>query len=757
MYQNRSPVSGPATVSVRTLSFFLVCLTLLLAPLRPLLAAAGEDQPPQAGDSIIHLDFDDGGTDGFAIYTNGGSCEISNIEGALAVDIAQCGSLDYANQIYWDGFALLQGCAYTCSFDISCDISRQVDYRLQLNGGDYHAYQSERIQVGPESTHIETDWTMSEDSDPAPRFVFNMGFMDDMAADPGPHRILIDNISLTVKDASHAMVLEGVPEAPKVTASQVGYLPSADMPKDVIVKEDSADAAFFIIDSESGEIVWEGSFGKPFYDHATDSRVKTGDFSSFTEPGTYYIRVESGALEEDTPPFTIGEDVYDDLIRSVLRMLTLQRCGTPLDESLAGDYAHGACHMQEAVIYGTDQTKDVSGGWHDAGDYGRYVVAGAKAVADLMMACEMFGLDMDDAGIPESGNGIPDVLDEAKYELEWMLKMQDPATGGVYHKVTGYTFPGVVMPEGETETLVIAPISTTATGDFAAVMAKASVLYRTYDADFADQALAAALSAWDYINAVYPEDTTGFVNPADIVTGEYPDRGVYDEAFWAAAQLYMAVPEEKKETFADALTAIWETANLKPGLGWARITSYGMYELLTMQDAKMADLQSAIREKLIGEAETLFAASEKDAYHMTLGENYPWGSNMSVANNGIALLMAGRLTGEERYRRLAAQQLNYLLGANGPGISFVTGYGTVSPLNPHHRPSQWVGAPMPGMLVGGPDSNLEDPYARGVLRGLAPALCYADNDQSYSCNEVTIYWNSPLLCLLAGVAAETMG
>ena len=725
--------------------FTLFLMTVLMLPVR-----AGETQSLQPGDTIIQLDFDDGGTDGFSIYTNGGSCEISNADGALAVDIAQCGSLDYANQIYWDGFALLQGCEYTCSFDISCDIGRKLDYRFQLNGGDYHAYQSEHIQAGPEVTHIETDWTMTEDSDPAPRFVFNMGLMEDMPSDPGPHRILIDNISLTVRDASSAVVMEALPEVPKATTSQVGYPASPAFPKDVIVKEDSEEGSFSIIDSESGETVWQGGFEIPFYDHATDCRVKAGDFSSFSEPGTYYIHVSSGELEADTPPFTIADSVCDDLIRSVLRMLTLQRCGAALDEQLAGAFAHGVCHTQEALIYGTDQKKDVSGGWHDAGDYGRYVVPGAKAVADLITAWEYFGLDMDDAGIPESGNGIPDVLDEARYELEWMLKMQDPSTGGVYHKVTGYTFPGVVMPEGETDPLVIAPISTAATGDFAAVMAKASVVYRAYDEDFANQELDAALSAWDYLDKVRAEDSIGFVNPPDIVTGEYPDRGIYDEAFWAAAQLYLAVPDEQKETFADALTGIWESANLRPGLGWARITSYAMYDLLKAEDEKMADLQSAITDQLLSEADSLMKSSEKDVCHMTLGENYPWGSNMSVANNAVALLMAERLTGDESYARLAKQHLNYLLGANAPGICYVTGYGSISPQHPHHRPSQSVGAPMPGMLVGGPDSNLEDPYAKGVLSGLAPALCYADNDQSYSCNEVTVYWNSPLLCLLAG-------
>ena len=134
---------------------------------------------------------------------------------------------------------------------------------------------------------------------------------------------------------------------------------------------------------------------------------------------------------------------------------------------------------------------------------------------------------------------------------------------------------------------------------------------------------------------------------------------------------------------------------------------------------------------------------------MTLGKNYPWGSNMTVANHAMMLLMASEITGDDSYRELAKKHLDYLLGANGLGICFVTGEGTCSPVNPHHRPSQALGITMKGMLAGGPDSNLEDPYAKGVLADQAPAMCYVDNAQSYSTNEITIYWNSPFIYLLS--------
>ena len=709
------------------------------------LAQETESRETSGGEDIVNIGFEDGETDGFTIYTNGGECEIANTDGALDVAISSCGSLDYANQVYWDGFALDQNCVYTYSFDIACDMERQVEYRLQLNGGDYHAYVGEWLDVGPEYLHFSVDWTMTEASDPAPRIVFNMGKTEDMTEDPGPHHVFIDNIRLTVKDDSNAVHTEALPEYANDVLNQVGYRP--DDSKTVVVKEDSEEGAFYIVDEATGENVFEGAFEKAMYDEATKTRVKRGDFSSFKEEGEYHIHVESGDLKEDSAPFRIGEGVYDQVFYDAVRMLCLQRCGCELTAEYAGEFAHPVCHDSAALIYGTDQVKDVSGGWHDAGDYGRYVVAGAKAVMDLMLAFEDCGLDADDIGIPESGNGIPDILDEAMYELAWMLKMQDPETGGVYHKVTCRSFPGEVMPQDETDELVLAPVSAAATGDFSAVMAKASVIFRPFDEEFADKALEASAAAWEYVKDL--EDDKGFTNPEEIVTGEYPDRSSLDEIIWAAVELYCA-------GYTDVRAALLEKFNpyISPGLGWSQMISYAYWDLWKAgredaADDEMAKLCESCGDIFAKAAADLMQKSSKDAYSMTLGKVYPWGSNMSVANNAMLLMMASQITGEDPCRELAKRHLDYLLGANGLGMCFVTGEGTRSPVNPHHRPSQALGSVMRGMLVGGPDSSLEDPYAKGVLADQAPAMCYVDNAQSFSTNEVTIYWNSPLIYLLS--------
>ena len=707
---------------------------------------SGEDTGLAANEAIVDIDFYDNDVDGFQVFTDGGSYELKAQDGMLVCAISSCGKKDYANQAYWDGFELAEGCEYTYSFDISCDIERQVEYRLQLNGGDYHAYQGEYITVGPEVTNFSVDFTMEEASDPAPRLCFNMGYMDDMTEDPGKHNVYIDNIKLVIKNADNAQTVAMLPSYLNVNINQVGYLP--DDSKTVFVKTDADLEDFYVVNNDTGLIVYQGKLGGANYDPASETNVAKGDFSELKDPGTYYIYTNAGS----SYTFKIGADVYNDIYKDAVLMLYRQRCGVELDPAIAGDCAHGVCHDTDALIYGTDEYKDVSGGWHDAGDYGRYVVSGAKTVADLFAAYEDCGAKADDLGIPESGNGVPDLLDEARFELEWMLKMQDETSGGVYHKVTGMVFPGMVMPEEETEELIISPVSTTATGDFAAVMAKASVIYKDIDADFSATCYAAAVKAWDYIADI--DDTTGFTNPEGMDTGEYPDTNTLDEKMWAAAELYLAcqsgvsgADSADASVYADFIETAWN-GDPAEWLGWQGMGLYAEYDLAKSK----TDLAETAKSRLLAEADKIVAAAETDGYYQSLGTEYPWGSNLSVAVNGEILYMAANVTegdASAKYKAAATRQLDYLLGANSLGYCFVTGYGTFSPTDIHHRPCQALGEVIPGMLAGGPNSNLEDPYAEMVLADEAPAMCYVDSSQSYSTNEVAVYWNSPLIYLFA--------
>lgn len=685
------------------------------------------------GADVMGFDFSDGNIGPFVSYVNLGDMKLVNKNKELVCEINRVGNVEHGCQVYYDGFTMARDCVYTMKFDVRCDIERTVQWRIQVNGGDYHAYASEYIDIGPETKSVCYEFTMNEQSDPAPRFVVNMGKMDGSEGDLPPHKIYFDNISLIVTDGSKAEKIEGAPIPIQVKVNQLGYLPD-DIKSVVTTSPD--DEKFKIVKADTGETVYVGKYDDVKFDRAVQLQIRRAEFTDFKTPGRYkIISSPSGESYE----FTIGEDIYDDVYKDVVLMLYKQRCGTSIDPAIAGDFAHGECHMGLAIPYGSPSSAlvDVSGGWHDAGDYGRYVVPGTKTIQDLLLAYEDYGYAADDIGIPESGNGTPDLLDEARYELEWMLKMQDPATGGVYHKVTGKVFPETVLAEEETEQLYLAPISYAATCDFAAVMAKSSIIYAPFDKEFADKCLAAAENAYAYIETAKVES---FINPKEIVTGEYPDTVLVDEGLWAAAELYIATGDAKYKT---AIDTIFE-GKVTCGLGWADIGGFALYDL-----AKNDKVDAAIRERskseFFAEVDKHIEACGKDVFHMGMLDEYRWGSNMQVANYAQLLIMANRLEPNPEYINLAKQHRDFIFGLNPVGYCYVTGYGANSPCHTHHRPSQKLGKTMPGMLVGGANAGFNDPYSKAVLTGTAGGKCYVDNEQSFSCNEITIYWNSPLI------------
>lgn len=530
-----------------------------------------------------------------------------------------------------------------------------------------------------------------------------------------------------------------------INTNQLGFMTNAR--KTCVVRTKGIDNSFVVID-ENDTVVFSGMLTGPVKAQHADEEVMQGDFSDIKLPGTYKIKVSNG---ETSHPFVIGDDVYDDILKDSLVMLTKQRCGVEVTADIAGSAAHPACHNTPALIYGTDKYKEVNGGWHDAGDYGRYIVAGATTIADLLMAYEEHP-DMwsaDDLGIPESGNGMPDILDEAKFELDWMLKMQDEESGGVYHKVTCRTFPGFVMPEEETEELVLSPISIAATADFAAIMAKASTIYREHVPEFANQAIEAAKKAYAYLE-LHKGDPT-FKNPEDIRTGEYRDAIIDDEVYWAAVELYKVTKDIKyKEAFEASLVK-----GISHGFGWDDMGSYGNTAYLSLdREEQNPELLDKLKEAIITKADEYLNNCKTDGYMVDLGSNYCWGSNLIVCSYAREMLLAAQLTGRQEYKDAAYDQITYLLGQNATGYCFVTGFGAVPPVNPHHRPSAAAGSPVSGMVVGGPNGGLQDAYVKKTMVGVPPAKLYADHLDSYSTNEITIYWNSPFTYLLTAIMAD---
>lgn len=668
--------------------------------------------------------------------TDGGIGEVSLEDGAIKAQVTNCGNVAHSMQIYNDGFKIYKNGKYRLEFDVSSTIDRKIDYRIQLNRGDYSAYVEGRVNATKEVQKVSQDFVMTEENDISPRLAFNIGNVTGEKLES--HSIKFDNVKLILIDDTGVQIDEEKPKVEqKIVLNQVGYKP--DDKKKVVFRAETEDRKFRVVSAGTKEVVYEGEINGQAYNEAAKEIDSFGDFSSVKTPGAY--RIETDSLGNSFE-FTIGQDVYSNVFKDLVRFFYLQRCGQEVPENLGGLWSHPACHTDLATIYDTNQKIDVSGGWHDAGDYGRYVVASSKTLADLLSAYEnnkaAFG---DNFNIPESGNGIPDILDEAKYQLDWLLKMQEPTSGGVHHKVTCANFPGYVMPQDEKEELIVTPISTTATADFAAIMAMGYENLKNTNPAIAEKYLSAGEKAWTYL-----EKTPNSIvkNPAGIITGEYGDTDDSDERYWAAAQLFKATGNSKYDE------AFKKMANTKiqTGYDWISVGNYGNIAYLSAKDADK-NVTGNIQNYILNEAQNIIALAKNDGYNISNGTDYHWGSNMQVANNAALLTEAYKIMPNEEYLEYAKEHINYCFGKNSLGKSYITGYGSDDVKNPHHRPSIVQGKAIPGMIAGGPNKNLEDPVVKNSLQGQPSAKCYLDNSESYSTNEVDTYWNSSLVHAMA--------
>jgi len=657
------------------------------------------------------------GSEGWGLYVH------PPAEGKLTVNdekieyiISKTGVDNWNIQGNYAGLTFIEGASYKLSVDMYSSMEREGQIRIQLDSDPYTAYLEENILLSTEPQTYAFEFVMNEKSDEFAKLCFNLGRYEGISDET--HSIYLDNLSILVDTSTLETATQSKDEA-KIAVNQIGYRRNGI--KEVRISE--AAENFYVVDSTSQEVLYTGTFSEPIDDAPSGEMVYVGDFSDFTEKGSFQIEVDNLGQTES---FEIRDDVYSELKDSVLKMLYLQRCGFDLTENEAGAWAHDACHLEMATIYGTDKKIEVSGGWHDAGDYGRYVGPGAKTIADLLL----------------SGDLNSAVLNEIRYELDWMLKMQDKETGGVYHKVTTANFIGSIMPDKSNEPLIVSPISSTATGQFSAIMAMSSRYFKATDKVYAESLLEAAKKAWQWLdlNKSYP----GFVNPEGINTGEYGDSQDGDERYWAAIELFLTTGNEDFHSFAKASYKEHQWN----GTSWINVGDYGnLSYILSENGFTDPDFHSLLVDDFLVSASELSTITDNDGYGVSL-ETYDWGSNGTVADNGLKLVIAYDLTGDKQYLDNAERHLHYLLGSNSLGYCYTTGFGHKRVLNSHHRPSNAAGEIMPGMLAGGPNQNLQDPLAKSKLSEMPPQKCYIDAEPSYSTNEITIYWNSPFFALL---------
>lgn len=540
----------------------------------------------------------------------------------------------------------------------------------------------------------------------------------------------------------------------KIKIDQVGYLPNA--PKVALV--DTESETFLVKRVTDGSIVLRGTLGASVTDRDTGDRIQTADFSALKAPGSYYLEIPGVGRSWN---FAIGPDIFSHAYYLAMRAFYGQRCGTAVDlgKEFPG-YKYDACHLNGVFnpSSGKQGPRANVGGWHDAGDYGRYVVNSGISTGTILWAYEMFGDKLKDRklNIPETGNGTPDILNEARWNLEWMLKMQDD-DGGVWHKQTSVHFAGFVMPQDDKLPSEVIGTGTTpykstcATGDLAAVAAIAARVYKPFDEKFAAQNLAAARKAWAWTEQ---NPNVAFKNPAGVSTGEYGDKQCGDERLWAAAELWRTTGEKRFQNYFLANYAPY-AGKLRSGgpENWAQVSPMAMWTyILSKRDDSDPRALRDIRKATLDAAHEIAENTRANGYHVALKTtDYVWGSNSLVAGYGVHLLIANAIAPDEAFRNAALDNLHYLLGRNTFSISWVTQVGDNPFHHPHHRPSaaDANAEPWPGLLSGGPNANRQDPATK-ALPELPPAKVYVDDQNSYASNEIAINWQAVLVFLLAG-------
>lgn len=543
----------------------------------------------------------------------------------------------------------------------------------------------------------------------------------------------------------------------QVRFNQIGFHPGAAK---LAVVEGSADGAYQVIDDADGRIVHAGQLTPRAVWPPAGREAAIADLG-FLPEGRYRLRLD-GVTAAD--PVVVSIRPYAGLADAALKGFYFNRASTALSPALAGRHARAGGHPDTRVeVHASAASRGraagtvlaAPGGWYDAGDYNKYVVNSGIATYTLLAAWEDFPefFRARDLDIPESGDAVPDLLDEAWWNLRWMLEMQDPGDGGVYHKLTNLRFDGVVMPEAAVETRYVVQKSTSAALDFAAVMAVAARVYAPFEAQFPGvpaRMREAAVRAWDWAQT-HPDVV--YRQPEDVHTGAYGDASLQDEFAWAAAELFLLDGDE-------AYLAAFERHAAAPVVpSWAQVGSLGWNSLARHRERLPAAMRTRVEREVEALAARLAAVAQDSAWRVAMqDEDFVWGSSAQALNQAMMLIQGYRLLPRREYLDAAQSQLDYVLGRNPLGVSFVTGHGLRTPRHIHHRPSQADGIdePVPGLLSGGPNPRQQDagdcplPYPSKL-----PALSWIDHDCSYASNEIAINWNAPLVYVAAAIEALT--
>ncbi len=597
---------------------------------------------------------------------------------------------------------------------------------------------------------------------------------------------LLGGILLSMASPGHPQG-QAEPSSPiYLRVNQVGYLP--DDPKIAIAfaRTPLDGLRFEVVDAASGRRVWgPRSFGQNAGAYGNFAYHYRLDFSNLRSPGRYRLHVVDSRAKSS--PFGIGPDVYDGLPDTLLRYLRQQRCGyNPfLDE---------VCHrMDGRTAYGPmpDSTYiDVSGGWHDAADYLKYLLTSGNSVARLLFAYRENRhkfIDEYDALGRRGANGIPDVLDEARWGLEWMLKMH-PAPDQLFHQVaddrdhTGWDLPyqdtsdygwgpgsyrvvyyATGRPQGMGKYKSASTGIANLAGRYAAAMAMAAQIWKN---DLHDPIFAARfLKAGEEVYAMGKKQPGSQEGTPCRQPYRYYESSWADDMEWGAAELYRVTRAPgylaDAKRFARMIRSTsWAGADTARHYEYYPFVNLGHYALYPLVDKAFQDTLAGYYRDGITK---VWEKARANPYE--IGIPFIWCSNNLAAAFVTQCLLYEKMTGDRRYHELMVVTRDWLLGRNPWGVTAFVGVparGGNSPQHPHSVIAAETGRPITGGMVDGPvyasifnslkGIRLSQPDRYAPFQ--SPVAVYHDDLWDYSTNEPTLDGTAEALVFLAYFAGE---
>ena len=774
-----------------------------------------------AGQQLGQTDFNEGvGLPWHIVESAPGEMDFDISGGVYSVTIVNTGGASEGGQDRWDcqfrhrGLKIVAGHKYKVSYEITASESGKYYTKIGNLDGKVEVWHNnmedngsnldstwERLQINKNETKKEEHTFTADKTVDVAEWAFHLGGDGQYTPDkcfPAGTVITFDNMSLIDLTSDE----NDYPEQEKwqraeILTNQVGYF--TNRAKRATLLSDSSKPVEFRLRDQSGKTVFDGKTVPFGHDSDSDDDVHIIDFSDFDKEGSYTLEADGGAESRE---FTIGgSSVYSSLLYDSLNYFYQNRSGIEIEEGLisSGDaksLARASGHTKDTAeieqtwgYSGSSGSIDVTGGWYDAGDHGKYVVNGGLSLWLMQNQYETavkYGFEKAYADgtmlIPENSNGCPDLLDEARWEMEWMLKMivdKGEYKGMAYHKAHDEKWTALgIAPADDVMKRIVKPPTTAATLNLAACGAQAARLWKDYDKAFADQCLEAAENAYAAAKA-HPD----MFAPLDesIGGGAYGDNNVEDEFCWAALELYITTDngdyfDEAAESkfFLDIPKSLGggESVDSAGSFDWGNTGALATLSTALNPDRFDKDDVEIIKESVVSASDHYISMEKNQGYGLPYGQStlsyndsdkgYLWGSNSFVTDNSIILAYAYLLTGENQYLDGAIGGMDYILGRNAMDYSYVTGYGTHPIQYPHHRfwafqiDESFPMAPS-GVMCGGPNSGMQDPWVQGSgwKKGeIPPQKCYLDNIEAWSVNECTINWNGSLAWLSGFVAQE---